>query len=169
MDSLLKVVDYLKEFFTFLDITQPAAAYGAIFGLIGFALQLILRGEWPTGRLNDGSPKVLDPAAAAWSLVAAMAVGMAAAKFFHLDVTISEYPAAAPAYVKDALKKCTEELKDATKCTPQVQGPAAKAIILIALAYLAADSKVVVDKLTQLFQSIGGLFASIPRKLPGAR
>jgi hypothetical protein len=165
-------VSYLTQFFGFLDIREPAAAYGAIFGLVGFALQLLVRGEWPTGRLNDGSPKIVDPTAAAWSLLMAIAIGMAAAKFFRLDVRMNEteaFIAAAPpkvfSEINSDVRNCIADLSNPTECTPLLQGQVAKALILIALAYVAADAKIMVDKLQQFFQSIGKLLAAIPNRL----
>jgi hypothetical protein len=171
---------YLTQFLGFLDIREPAAAYGAIFGLVGFALQLLVRAEWPTGRLNDGSPKVVDPTAAAWSLLSAVVIGMAAAKYFQLDVTKSAkaaYLAAAPdesrELIEQALDSCSKlpvtPDRPPRDCTPQLQAPAAKAILLIALTYVAADLRIMVDKLQQLFQSIGKLMAAIPRTIRGTR
>lgn len=54
-------------------------AYGAIMGLIGLAIQLALRGEWPTGHLNEGRPKVLDPAGLVTAAIAAALSGIVAA------------------------------------------------------------------------------------------
>jgi hypothetical protein len=53
-------------------------AYGAILGLIGLAMQLSLRGEWPTGQLNEGRPKVLDPTALVTAAIAAAMAGIVA-------------------------------------------------------------------------------------------
>lgn len=59
----------------------PLMAYGAILGLIGLAMQLFLRGEWPTGQINEGRPKILDPTALVTAGVAAALAGIVAAAF----------------------------------------------------------------------------------------
>jgi hypothetical protein len=166
------IIDILKPFVEV--IKEPATSYGAVFGLIGFALQLMVRGEWPTGRLNDGSPTVVDPMTAASSVIAAVVIGIAAANFFQLDVAASQidaYKAATPDILKGEgltsfLGACN--LSQEAKCIPHLQAPTSKAIILIAVAYLAADL-IVLKKVQQVLQGLGSAMAAIPKKLRGAR
>jgi hypothetical protein len=59
----------------------PSMAQGAILGLIGLLIQLWWRGEWPTGQMNAGRPKMLDPMALVTVTVAAMVAGLSAGPF----------------------------------------------------------------------------------------
>ena len=70
-----------------LNFVSARSAWGAVFALVGFGLQLSIRGEWPTGRTNDGAPQILDPKALATAVAASVLIGVAAANFFDLDVT----------------------------------------------------------------------------------
>ena len=175
-----QLIDFLKPFVAV--ISEPATSYGAVFGLMGFALQLMVRGEWPTGRLNDGSPKVVDPMAAASAIVAAVAVGIAAAHFFQLDVAASQidaYKAATPDALVDATPSALKgqklkeflgacETSTDARCIPHLPGPTSKAIILIAIAYLAADL-IALKKIQQAIQGIGNAMAAVPKMFTRAR
>ncbi|MBR1214637.1 hypothetical protein [Bradyrhizobium sp. JYMT SZCCT0180] len=54
-------------------------AYGAVLGIIGLLIQLWWRGEWPTGQLNEGRPRVLVPSLLVTVTIAAIVAGISAA------------------------------------------------------------------------------------------
>ena len=81
--------DITSTIATILNFVSPRSAWGAVFALIGLGLQLWIRGEWPTGRTNDGAPQTLDPKALATAAVASVLLGVVAANYFNLDVTKS--------------------------------------------------------------------------------
>jgi hypothetical protein len=74
-----KALDVSKCLTAIAGKLSAVTAYGAVLGLIGLAMQLTLRGEWPTGQLNEGRPKVLDPTALVTAAVAAALAGIVAA------------------------------------------------------------------------------------------
>ncbi|QIO61595.1 hypothetical protein [Rhizobium leguminosarum] len=86
MDIVVNILLYLQQLATTMvnDLTQPAGAAGAFFGLVGLMVQLSVRGEWPTGRLNEGSPKVIDPQGLVVAAFAAVAAGVLAATYLGL-------------------------------------------------------------------------------------
>lgn len=64
-----------------LNLSNAGIAYGVIFGMIGFAIQLMVRKEWPRGQLNEGSPNTLDPTKFAMAWISAIAIAIAAANW----------------------------------------------------------------------------------------
>ena len=60
-------------------LSDGGFTYGVIFGLAGFAIQMVVRKEWPGGGLNEGSPQTLDPTKFGMALVTSIAISIAAA------------------------------------------------------------------------------------------
>jgi hypothetical protein len=80
----LAIADFLGRQLKPLPEKIAKAAVGAVFGLIGLLIQLALRAEWPTGRLNEGSPKMLDPGRLVMAVLMAIAAGVVAYAAFPL-------------------------------------------------------------------------------------
>ncbi|MBN8992448.1 MAG: hypothetical protein J0H42_29775 [Rhizobiales bacterium] len=90
---------------------KSAMAYGAVLGIAGLLIQLWWRGEWPTGQLNAGRPKVLDPTALVTVTVAAIIAGISAAplltgKISALGVVAFSY------FVADAVTLGVDKISD---------------------------------------------------------
>ncbi|MER8400425.1 hypothetical protein [Mesorhizobium sp. M1348] len=131
-------------------LTQPPGATGAIFGLVGLMIQLWVRGEWPTGRLNEDSPKVVDLPALILAVFAAVAVGIMAAAYFNL--------------------RTDHLVLDPTAVDPKRMSPATKlnlqnALTLVAFGYFAADLRPMMKKLIDLVKKVGAFFVTLPNKL----
>jgi len=147
MDSTLSLLEQLITSI-FDGLTKQPGTTGAIFGLVGLIIQLWVRGEWPTGRLNEGSPKVVDLQALILAVVAAVAAGVLAANFFKLSTEqLVGLPSTNPTKVVPATK---ENLKNA--------------LTLVAFGYVVSDLRPMMKKLADLVKKIGALFGIQPAK-----
>jgi len=152
MDSILSMLEQLITSI-FDGLTQQPGTTGAIFGLVGLIIQLWVRGEWPTGRLNEGSPKVVDIQALILAAIAAVAAGVLAANYFKLSTEhLVSLPGTNPTKVVPATK---ENLRDA--------------LTLVAFGYVASDLRPMMKKLADLVKKVGALFGTTPaqpKRLP---
>lgn len=149
MSSIFSVLEQLIT--SILDgLTQQPGSTGAIFGLIGLMIQLWVRGEWPTGRINEGAPKVVDLQALILTVFAAVAAGVLAANYFKLSTEqIVGIPSGQP---KTAVPATKENLKNA--------------LTLVAFGYVAADLRPMMEKLIDLVKKVGAFFGKAPNNQP---
>jgi hypothetical protein len=153
--------------FTYL---TPMTAYGAVLGLIGLVLQLWLRAEWPTGRLNQGRPKVLDPPSFVLAVIAAIAAGIAATIAFEGDINTAL--AAAKGVAADAAKA-----KGATPADITAAAAAAGTTVrlkyglaILVFGYVAADLGATgLEKIWEGLQLITAPIQALWKRLTGSK
>jgi hypothetical protein len=149
MDSILSQPEKLIT--SILDgLTQQPGSTGAILGLIGLMIQLWVRGEWPTGRINEGAPKVVDLQALILAVFAAVAAGVLAANHFNLS---------------------TDQTATISSCQTKTDVLATKenvknALTLVAFGYVAADLRPMMEKIIDLVKKVGAFFGIGPNNQP---
>ncbi|MDO8942515.1 MAG: hypothetical protein Q7U75_04990 [Desulfobacterales bacterium] len=134
-------MDNLPEFLSTLasKLMAEGLSSGILYALVGFATQIWVRGEWPSGRLNQDSPKVVDPTAFTIAASAAIVAGVWAVAYFNMY---------------DAAKDTRENVK--------------AALMLITLGYMAADLRTLIEKFIDLIKKIPGFLADLPKRLRGS-
>lgn len=116
----------------FSETFAPTPVLGALLGLVGLALFLMVRAEWPSGRANEGSPKTVTPASLALSALLAVAAGVMVAKGFGWSNT--------PRPDFDWLKA----------------GAWIQAASILVFGYISGDLKSIMTKVTGVWEKIKG-------------
>jgi hypothetical protein len=169
--------------FTYL---TPRTAYGAVLGLIGLLIQLRLRGAWPTGRLNEGRPNVLDPSTFVLAVFAAIAAGIAATIAFDAEINnaldaaktaangleAAKVKAAAAAAAKDA-DGAAAAAKDAAAASAVPTATAVRlkyGLAIVVFGYVAADlGATALEKIWEGLQTITAPIQALWKRLTGSK